>query len=256
MWLGPRANRLLGLAQGANPMNGIAVITGASSGIGREAARCFLASGWAVVGLSRRPCNADGAISIQVDLEDTSFEANVSVRLNAALDQLDPARSARLCMIHNAARFHADLSLNLDAEALRAMLQVNVVAPAGLNRLIAPRLTPGSSILYVGSTLSEKGVPGLASYVTSKHAVVGLMRSTCQDLVGQQVHTVCICPGFVDTPMLRRGRDDAALAPMAAMTTYNRVVQPGEIAGLLLTAANTPALNSSLIHAHYGQIER
>lgn len=237
-------------------MNGIAVITGASSGIGREAARCFVAAGWAVLGLSRRPCDIDGVISLPVDLEDTSFEAGVSAPLNEALEQLDTARSARLCMIHNAARFHADSSLSLDAASLRAMLQVNVVAPAVLNGLIAPRLTPGSSILYVGSTLSEKGVPGVASYVTSKHAVAGLMRSTCQDLVGQQVHTACICPGFVDTPMLRRGRDDAALAPMAAMTTYNRVVQPGEIAELLLTAATTPALNGSMIHAHYGQIER
>jgi NAD(P)-dependent dehydrogenase (short-subunit alcohol dehydrogenase family) len=51
---------------------------------------------------------------------------------------------------------------------------------------------------FVGSTLSEKAVANTASYVTAKHAMVGLMRATCQDLAvaAAPVHTAAICPGF------------------------------------------------------------
>jgi 3-oxoacyl-[acyl-carrier protein] reductase len=62
---------------------------------------------------------------------------------------------------------------------------------------------PGSSVLYVGSTLSEKAVPGSFSYVVSKHAQLGMMRATCQDLMGTGIHTAMVCPGFTDTEMLR-----------------------------------------------------
>jgi 3-oxoacyl-[acyl-carrier protein] reductase len=61
----------------------------------------------------------------------------------------------------------------------------------------------GSSVIFIGSTLSEKAVANRASYVTTKHAVVGLMRSYVQDLFGSGVHTAVVCPGFTDTPMLQ-----------------------------------------------------
>lgn len=67
----------------------------------------------------------------------------------------------------------------------------------------AAKSTQGSSVIFVGSTLSEKAVANRASYVTTKHAVVGLMRSYVQDLFGSGVHTAVVCPGFTDTPMLQ-----------------------------------------------------
>ena len=77
------------------------------------------------------------------------------------------------------------------------------------------------SIIYIGSTLSEKGVANSCSYVTSKHAVVGLMRSTTQDLVGKGIHTACICPGFTDTEMLKNhvggSKEILVKLPMASL---------------------------------------
>ncbi|MET0405622.1 MAG: SDR family oxidoreductase, partial [Cystobacter sp.] len=150
-----------------------------------------------------------------------------------------------------------DDALSLDAEQLRQVLEVNVVAPASLNRLVRGHLTEGSSILYVGSTLSEKAVRGAASYVTSKHALVGLMRATCQDLVGTRVHTACICPGFTDTEMLREhvGAGEEVRAKLAAMVTFNRLIAPEEIADVLWRCAEMPVLNGAVLHANLGQLE-
>jgi len=89
-------------------------------------------------------------------------------------------------------------------------------------------------------------------------AVAGLMRATCQDLAGTGIHTACLCPGFTDTAMLRAhvGGSDETLAAIAAGISFNRLIEPGEIARALLFCAENPVVNGSLIHANLGQIQR
>jgi NAD(P)-dependent dehydrogenase (short-subunit alcohol dehydrogenase family) len=119
-------------------------------------------------------------------------------------------------------------------------------------------MRPGSAILYIGSTLSEKAVAGVFSYVVSKHASVGMMRATCQDLLGQGIHTACICPGITDTEMLqtRVGGDPATLEMLRGMSGEGRLIEPEEIAKVIVMAADQPVLNGAIIHANLGQRER
>ncbi len=161
-----------------------------------------------------------------------------------------------IVLIHNAAKLANDSAMETPSNSLREVFEVNLVAPNSLNYFIIPFMQDGSSILYVGSTLAEKAVPGSFSYVTSKHAQIGMMRATCQDLAGRGVHTACICPGFTDTEMLRTHVPAEALASVAAMSAYDRLVSPDEIASTLMFAATNPVLNGSVLHANLGQIER
>ena len=107
-------------------------------------------------------------------------------------------------------------------EDLERVLAVNVVGINAINRTLLPQMPRGSSVLYVGSTLSEKAVAGAFSYVVSKHAQLGMMRATCQDLMGRGIHTALICPGFTDTTMLRQhvGNDESVLADLGAMNSF------------------------------------
>jgi NAD(P)-dependent dehydrogenase (short-subunit alcohol dehydrogenase family) len=86
--------------------------------------------------------------------------------------------------------------------------------------------------------------------------MIGMMRATCQDLAGREIHTACICPGFTDTEMLREHVPEDALSSVAAMSAYSRLVNPDEIADTLHWAATNPVINGSVIHANLGQIER
>ena len=115
----------------------------------------------------------------------------------------------------------------------------------------------GSSIIYIGSTLSEKAVKNTASYAISKHASIGMMRSTCQDLADMQIHTACICPGFTNTEMLRRhlNNDENIIKQISSKNCFNRLIQPSEIADLILFCADNPVVNGSVLHANMGQIE-
>ena len=234
-------------------MNKVLIVSGGSQGIGFATAQRFQAEGYHVVNLSRRGIALEGAEQICVDMQDVNWLESCEIRLTeiaAAADQL--------VLLHNAARHDSDTAANLAADNFRQVLQVNLVAPQQLNTLLIPLMKPGSAILYMGSTLSEKAVPGCASYVTSKHGVVGLMRATTQDLAGSGIHSVCICPGFTDTAMLRGhlGDDPAVHASITGMVSFGRLIDPAEIANTIWFCAANPVLNGSVIHANLGQIER
>ncbi len=237
------------------PARRTAIITGASSGIGEATAQQFLQQGWQVVCLARRPATLPGVHSIQVDLQSHDLAASLNASFITTLVPLLGESTGQIALIHNAGVFMNDTVAEFKTEEMWRALQVNVVAAAVLNREVLPFMASASSIIYVGSTLSEKAVANTASYVVSKHAVVGLMRSTCQDLRGRKIHTACVCPGFVDTPMLRQRADAATMASLAGLTAYEKILSVDDVAEVLFHAATLPALNGSVIHAHYGQLE-
>ena len=227
------------------------VITGASAGIGAATAAAFLAAGHKVVNLSRRPCPVRGATHITCDLSNPDFLDTVS-------DQLGPMlrEAGQTALVHNASRLSPDTAMATPSDALREIIELNIVAANTLNHYVIPTMGTGSSVLLVGSTLSEKAVPGSYSYVISKHAIVGMMRALCQDLAGTGIHTACVCPGFTDTEMLREHVPGDAMASIAGMSAFDRLIEPREIAETLLFAAANPVVNGAVIHANLGQRER
>ena len=163
-----------------------------------------------------------------------------------------------ITLIHNAAELKSDSAANTATADFRHTLELNVVAPHILNQILIPKMTQGSGIIYVGSTLSEKAVANTYSYVVSKHALIGMMRSTCQDLANTGIHTACVCPGFTDTEMLRAhvGEDAEIIERLSTLSTFGRLVTPEEIANTIVFAAENPVINGAVIHANLGQVER
>ena len=227
------------------------VITGASAGIGTATAELFQKNGFDVVNLSRRPCPLSGVKNIACDLSQPDFIPGIQSELSDALEG-----SKQIALIHNAALLINDNIASTDSAQLRRVLEINIVAASSLNQLLIPRMGEGSSIIYVGSTLGEKAVPNSFTYATSKHAVIGMMRATCQDLAGSGIHTACINPGFTNTEMLRDHVPADVMPQIAAMSAFERLIEPEEIATALLFAVQNPVINGAAINANLGQIER
>jgi 3-oxoacyl-[acyl-carrier protein] reductase len=228
------------------------VITGASRGIGFATAQHFAARGFTVFNLSRSSVAAENIRHIEVDLGSCDWQKTINSTLLPALSAAE-----QIVLVHNAAANIHDSLQEFSADDFRHMLEVNVVAPAQLGHLLLPQMRAGSSIIYIGSTLSEIAVSNSCAYVTSKHALIGLMRSTCQDLAGTGIHTACICPGFTDTEMLRQhvGNSEGVLQAIAAGVTQKRLIQPAEIARTVYFCAENAVINGAVIHANLGQIQ-
>lgn len=227
-----------------------AIITGASKGIGLATAECFAAAGYRVVNISRTRGGFSQGEWLQADLATDDWTDSIATPLLTIAQEAE-----QLVIIHNAALLLKDNTTSSDDDSIRRVLQINLLAPIQLNRLLLPHARPGSSILYVGSTLSEIAAPDSLSYVTSKHGQVGLMRATALELAPLQMHTVCVCPGVTDTEMARE--HFGGTANIDAFTRHavllQRLVTPEEIADLLLVAARSPALNTAVLHANLGQ---
>ena len=226
------------------------LITGGSAGIGLSTASRFLSGDYTVVCLSRRPCPLKGVQHLRCDLAQPDFLETIRPALEPLLSQADC-----ISVIHNASRLSNDTAINTPSDEFRDVLEINIVAPNTLNRFVIPFMKRGSSVLFVGSTLSEKAVPGSYSYVTTKHGMIGMMRALCQDLAGTGIHTACVCPGFTDTEMLREHVPADAIEAVSNMSAFGRLIEPPEIAETLFWATCNPVINGSVLHANLGQIE-
>ncbi|MAJ53972.1 MAG: short-chain dehydrogenase [Cellvibrionales bacterium TMED79] len=234
-------------------MSKTAIITGASSGIGAATAHRFIELGHKVINIARRASPVEGVINISADL---STEEGAK---RAALEAAESAvKGESISLVHNASLMLKDTVHECDTADLMRVLAVNVAAVNTLNRELLPHMVAGSSILYVGSTLSEKAVAGAHSYVISKHAQLGQMRATCQDLIGAEIHTAMICPGFTDTEMLKQhlGGDTELMHEIGSQNSFGRLVTPDEIASVITWAHQSPVVNGTVIHANLGQMER
>ena len=233
-------------------MSKFLVISGGSRGIGLATIERFLGQGYQVINLSRKQPPAEGINHLPVDMTDSGWLDSVAPTLRQLLTGAE-----QVVVVHNAAMLLKDSTREIDPLAFHRVLQLNVVAASQLNALLLPWMPKSSSILYINSTLGEKGVPNTCSYVVSKHAQLGLMKSSCQDLFGSGIHTAAVCPGFTDTEMLRDhvGNDEGVLQHFATQNAFGRLLKPEEIAEAVWFCSQNPAINGSVIHANLGQQE-
>jgi NADP-dependent 3-hydroxy acid dehydrogenase YdfG len=177
----------------------IAIVTGASSGIGHEIVR-ELASTHRIVALGRDAARlaATGAeITVTADLRDAGEFApggKVAALINS-LDRVD-------VLVHSAAVGTPGSFAETDAAEWHRQLTTNVVAPALLTRLALPKLRDAAgTVVFLGSGVSVRPAHQMAAYVASKHALKGLADSLRLEEAEHGVRVTTLMPGQVDTPM-------------------------------------------------------
>ncbi|MGG7447072.1 SDR family NAD(P)-dependent oxidoreductase [Kosakonia oryzendophytica] len=198
----------------------IAVVTGASSGIGEAIVSWLLDHGWQVVGLSRSPVqrNTTAFRSLQVDLSDDAA-------LRQALNGLETPQA----VIHAAGMMAAASLGELDAAASQRLWRLHVQAAETLANHFAPQMQPGGRIVVIGSRTS-RGAAGRSQYVATKAALVGMVRSWAAELAPRGITANVVAPGATQTPMLSApGRESSP----PNVPPIGRLITPQEVAALV-----------------------
>ncbi len=219
--------------------NQVALITGASSGIGRAVALRLAAEGAAVVLGSRgkdageavaEEIRATGARAVFVPTDVTS-EADVARLTEAALTEF-----GRLDMAFNNAGTITAIGpvQDIDDAGWRADLEVNLTSVYYGMRHQVPALAAsgGGVILNNASNVGLVGMGSISPYVAAKHGVVGLTRAVALETAAQGIRVNALCSGAVDTPAFRAtmGATPESLASIEALHPIGRISTPDEIA--------------------------
>jgi len=228
----------------------VALVTGASRGIGEAIVRRLAAEGARVVlaARDRASCERIAAEIVAAGGEATAVVCDVTDHASiASAIAAAVARWGRIDVLVNNAGLGGPTPLD-DPDDARwdAILATNLTGVFRVTRAASPFLPEGGRVINLSSVLGRFGVPGLGAYTASKHGVIGLTRALALELAPRKITVNAICPGWVETDMARggfermagveRGREIAA-----KMAPLGRVLDPEEIGGLAAYLASDDA---------------
>lgn len=203
-------------------MRPVAVVTGATRGIGRAIAARLAADGMDVIAAARHaadlppnmrfvPCDVTEARSVKT--------------LFAGLDRVDA--------LVNAAGLAGVNPLSPDDPLWHAILAANLTGPWLCCTAALPRMPDRTGrIVNISSVLGLRGVPDQPAYCAAKHGLIGLTRSLALAVATRGITVNAICPGWVDTEMARERFRDLGITPAQAAqgVPMGRIATPDDIA--------------------------
>lgn len=213
----------------------VAIITGASRGIGKAMALLFARRGARVVLVAR---TSDALDNVLAEIRRSKAEA-IAVIADLAMEEaipevLDAALAAfgRIdILVNNAAVIHPPMELaSFDMSVWRKVLDVNLTAPALLTKAVLPYMIQQRSgkILNISSIGGRKGARGRSAYRATKAGLISLTESVAAEVKEYGIDVNCICPGGVDTEGLREAFSNRGVEDNP------KLMRPEEIAELAL----------------------
>jgi NAD(P)-dependent dehydrogenase (short-subunit alcohol dehydrogenase family) len=224
----------------------VAVVTGATSGIGREVARQFLEEGGRIVAVGRDRQALTLLVAAASDGHVATCEADVIASdAPARITERALAEFGRIDVLVNAAGIIASGTVETTSDELwNAMMDVNVTAPFRLMRAAVPALAESQgAVVNVSSVTGLRSFPGVLAYCVSKSAVDQLTRCAALELAPRGIRVNAVNPGVVVTNLHRRsGMDEGQYAAFLERSRethpLGRPGQPADVAALVLFLAS------------------
>ena len=228
----------------------VAIITGGAGGIGKAAGKRFVAEGADVLLVDLDEAQLAAACA-EIGSNKVSYFVGDVTRMedNQAMVDTATERYGGVDTFLANAGIEGDVASIVDYDENRfdQVMAVNVKGPfLGLKAAIpALRARGGGSVIITSSVAGVKGAAGVAPYVTSKHAVIGMMKSAAKEVAVDNIRVNTVNPSPVETRMMRSleegmspGAADQAKAAMEASIPLGRYAQPEDIANIMLFLAS------------------
>ena len=245
--------------ENANLDGQIALVTGATRGIGQSIAKALAAAGAKVIGTATTD---EGAAKISAYLKEAG-NAGAGIRLDvsdaaavdAALSDIEARFGAVLILVNNAGITRDNLLLRMKDDEWDAIMATNLkpayrLAKAVLRGMMKAR---HGRIIQIGSVVGSSGNPGQANYAAAKAALIGFTKSLAQEVGSRNITVNCVAPGFIDTDMTK-ALPDAQRAKLLERIPLGRLGSPDDIAHAVAFLASPQAgyITGATLHVNGG----
>jgi 3-oxoacyl-[acyl-carrier protein] reductase len=235
--------------------NKIAVVTGASKGIGQAIALAFGQAGAKVVVTARTAAALEALVEQLGQLETEALAITADLAIEADIQRIAGDALARFgrvdILVNNAAIIHPRIDLvDFEAELWRQVIDVNLTGAALLTKAVLPGMIKNRSgkIINISSIGGRKGGKGRSAYRVTKAGLISLTESVAAEVKQYGIDVNCICPGGVDTEGYREAFGSKGRAENP------RLMRPEEIAELAVFLATeaSSAITGAAIDAFGG----
>ncbi|MDF2868087.1 MAG: 3-oxoacyl-(acyl-carrier protein) reductase [Gammaproteobacteria bacterium] len=224
----------------------VALVTGASRGIGKAIALALAESGATVIGTATTTAGADNisAYLHEVSAKGAGMLLNVTQAdtIEAVLQEIEQKFGAPTILINNAGITRDNLLLRMKDDEWQAVIDTNLTAIYHLSKrcIRAMMKNKWGRIINISSVVGSMGNPGQANYAAAKAAIMGFSKSLAQEIGSRNITVNVIAPGFIDTDMTRELPESQKQALLDHIP-LQRLGDPNEIAAAVAFLASEAA---------------
>jgi 3-oxoacyl-[acyl-carrier protein] reductase len=235
----------------------IALVTGASRGIGRAIALALAQRGVKVIGTATSEAGAAGIRDVLAPLGGEGLVLNVNdgAVLEAAVDAIVKQHGALHILVNNAGITRDGLAMRMKDEDWDAVQDTNLKAVFRASRAVMRTMMKQryGRIINITSVVGASGNPGQANYAAAKAGVAGMTRALARELGSRNVTVNCVAPGFIATDMTGH-LPEAQKAALMAQIPLGRLGTPEEVAATVAFLASPEAgyITGAELHVNGG----
>jgi len=211
----------------------VALVTGASRGIGRAIAQALAAQGFTVIGTATTEAGAAAITEALAPQGGRGLCLNVTdgAAVEAAVDAIVKADGGLHVLVNNAGITRDTLAMRVKDEDWDAVIDTNLKAVFRCSRAVLRTMMKQrhGRIINITSVVGAAGNPGQANYAAAKAGVAGMTRSLARELGSRNITVNCIAPGFIATDMTAE-LPEAQKAALLGSIPLGRLGTPEEIA--------------------------
>lgn len=240
-----------------NLQNQVALVTGASRGIGKAIALELARQGAKVVGTATSESGAEAITAYLAEFGGRGVVLNVTdaERCSAVVDEVQKTFGSLSILVNNAGITQDNLAMRMKDEEWDSVITTNLTAVGRLSRLVLRGMMKAKAgrIINITSVVGSAGNPGQMNYAAAKAGVAGMTRALAREIGSRNITVNCVAPGFIDTDMtkaLGEGQHEALLTQIP----LGRLGQPEDIANAVAFLAGPTAayVTGTTLHVNGG----